>query len=127
METNQPTDVISDMYYDTAGAGAYGGVERLHRAARESGAAVNRDSIREFLRDQQSFTLHMPARKHFARNRTFVSGIDKQWQADLADMQAISKDNDGFRYILTCIDVFSKFAWVYQPNQNRRKISQKHS
>ena len=40
------------------------------------------------------------------------SGIDGQWQADLADMQAIARQNKGVRYLLTVIYVFSKFAWV---------------
>ena len=32
--------------------------------------------------------------------------------ADLVDMQAFSKDNDGVRYWLTVIDVFSKYGWM---------------
>ena len=27
-------------------------------------------------------------------------------------MQDYEKENDGFKYILTCIDIFSKYAWV---------------
>ena len=32
--------------------------------------------------------------------------------ADLADMQLISKFNEGFRFLLCVIDIFSKYAWV---------------
>ena len=32
--------------------------------------------------------------------------------ADLADMQGIAKQNGGMRYLLTVIDVFSKFVWA---------------
>ena len=41
-----------------------------------------------------------------------MAGIDAQWQADLADMQCIAKQNGGMMYPLTVIDVFSKFAWA---------------
>ena len=41
-----------------------------------------------------------------------MAGIDAQWQADLADMQGIVRQNGGMRYLLTVIDVFSKFAWA---------------
>ena len=41
-----------------------------------------------------------------------VGSIDKQWQADLADMQCLSKNNDGYKYLLTVIDCFSKYAWA---------------
>ena len=48
-----------------------------------------------------------------------MAGIDAQWQADLDDMQGIARPNVGMRYLLTVIDVFSKFAWaipVYSRN-----------
>jgi len=41
-----------------------------------------------------------------------VNGIDKIWAADLVEMQAVSKFNRGFRYLLTVIDVFSKYGWM---------------
>ena len=41
-----------------------------------------------------------------------TSEIDEQWQMDLADMQSMQKFNNGYRYLLVCIDVFSKYAWV---------------
>jgi len=41
-----------------------------------------------------------------------VNGIDKIWAADLVEMQAFLKFNRGFRYLLTLIDVFSKFGWM---------------
>ena len=31
---------------------------------------------------------------------------------DLADMQSHAKESDGYRYLLVCIDVFSKYVWV---------------
>ena len=41
-----------------------------------------------------------------------MNGKDEQWQADLVDVQALNKDNDGYRFLLTVIDVLSKYAWV---------------
>ena len=48
----------------------------------------------------------------FPRQKTVVGSIDQQWQADLADMIKVSSSNDGYRYLLTVIDCFSKYAWV---------------
>ena len=31
---------------------------------------------------------------------------------DLTEMQSMQRFNDGYRYLLVCIDVFSKYAWV---------------
>ena len=42
----------------------------------------------------------------------YVNGIDKIWAADLVEMQAFSKFNRRFRYLLPVIDVFSKYGWM---------------
>ena len=41
-----------------------------------------------------------------------MNSIDEILAADLIDMQAFSKDNDGIKYLLTVIDIFSKFVWI---------------
>ena len=38
--------------------------------------------------------------------------IDDQWQCDLVDMRLVSSYNEGYTFILTCIDCFSKYAWA---------------
>ena len=56
--------------------------------------------------------LHKPVRRKFKRRRVLVSGIDKIWAADLADMQAFSKFNRGIKYLLAVIDIFSKYGYL---------------
>jgi hypothetical protein len=56
--------------------------------------------------------LHKPTRRRFPRRRIVVFGIDHQWQADLVDLAKLSSCNKGFKYLLTCIDVLSRYAWV---------------
>ena len=45
------------------------------------------------------------------RRRANVNGIDEICAADVIDKQEFSKDNKGINYVLTVIDVFSKFVW----------------
>ena len=68
------------------------------------------------------YTLHRPVRWHFRRRRIFTSGIDDLWQADLADLSSIAKYNNGFKFLLTCINVFSKYAWAI-PLKNKSSKS----
>ena len=56
--------------------------------------------------------LHRPIRKHFAKRYVFVRNVDDIFGADLIDMQAISKQNKGFKYILMVEDIFSKYGWA---------------
>lgn len=54
--------------------------------------------------------LHAPARRNYPRRRVITHGYDDLWQADLVDMQPYARINNGFKYILTIIDVLSKYA-----------------
>lgn len=62
--------------------------------------------------------LHKPARKNFIRRRVKIMGIDDLWQADLVEMIPYAKNNKNYKYLLTVIDCFSKFAWV-KPIKNK--------
>ena len=47
------------------------------------------------------------------KKKTVYSGVkDNIWGVDLADMQSLSKYNNGIKYLLCAIDLFSKYAWV---------------
>ena len=58
---------------------------------------------------------------HFRKRTVYVSGIDEIWAADLVDMQSFAKDNDGVKYLLTVIDVFSKYGWIVPLNDKSGK------
>ena len=56
--------------------------------------------------------LHRPRRIRFPRRKTYSKGIADLYQIDLVDLSSLSPFNDGMRYLLTCIDVFTKRAWA---------------
>jgi hypothetical protein len=62
--------------------------------------------------DTLAAELHKPARRIYPRRRTKALGVDDLWQIDLVEMIPYSDENDGYKYLLTQIDVYSKFARV---------------
>ena len=56
--------------------------------------------------------MHKPVVRHFRKRKVYVGGIDNIWAADLIDMQAFAKDNDGVKYLLCVIDLFSRYGWI---------------
>ncbi len=56
--------------------------------------------------------LHKPVRHNFPKRYVFVRNMDDVWGADLVDLKALAKDNDGYKYVLMVIDVFSKNGWA---------------
>ena len=96
------TAVLSKIYHDPKDPLSLGGVERLLQRARQLHVpGASRQAVKEYLRSKQVDTLHKPARRRFTRNHTYVAGIDAQFQANLADIQGIAKQNSGVRYLLT--------------------------
>ena len=106
-------EYLTQLYYNPKRSGSLGGVERLYRDVKKEGKYdISRAQLKKWLMKQDTYTLHKPARRHYKRNRVIVGGVDELWQMDLADMQSHATENDGYRYLLVCIDVFSKYVWV---------------
>jgi transposase InsO family protein len=103
---------LRQIYRDPRDAGSFGGIDKLFRSAQAKDLHVSRDNVKNYLKTDDVYTLHKPARKRYIRNQTIVGNIDRQWQADLVEKTKTSRHNKGTRYLLTVIDCFSKFAWV---------------
>lgn len=43
---------------------------------------------------------------------SFIQRHDEVWAVDLIDIQHYANDNDDYKYIVTVIDVFSKYGWM---------------
>ena len=54
-----------------------------------------------------------PAKKIYPTNKTIVKSIDDTWSLDLLDLIDYNvKNNRGYRYVLVCVDNFSKYGWT---------------
>src|SRR5271163_2318119 len=109
-------DVEINDVYDAENTGGYGGVARLRHAA-----GANKIKTVEFLKRQRTYTLHKPARLKYSTRPYKTASIDQQWQADLVEMIPYEAVNDGYRYMLTVIDLFSRFAWAIPINNKTGK------
>ena len=98
---------LKKLYYDVRHPAGFSHAKVLQRHTK-----VDLKEIEEWLEKQRPYTLHRKARKHFPKNRIVVNRIDDQWEVDLADLNAITDQNDDYRYLFCCIDVLSKYAWV---------------
>jgi len=104
--------LLKVIYFNPKRPGSYGGVLNLWKEARKSKPKLKLSAVEAWLAKQDTYTLHKPIRYNFSRRRVIVGGIDHQWQADLVDVGSIHNENPNSRYLLTCLDIFSKYAWV---------------
>ena len=107
-------EILRKIYYDPKHHAGYASVQKLAKAT-----GLSQKVIKTWLKKQPTYTLHRQARKQFPTRRYIVHDIDEQWQADLADVSLLEKQNHGYRFILTVIDIFSRYAWC-RPLKSKR-------
>ena len=105
-------DNLKEIYYDPSRVGSFGGVNALSKV-------TDRKNVKDWLIEQETYTLHKPVRRKYKRRAMICVGLDHLWQCDLADLTSLAAHNDGFKFLLTCIDCFSRYAWVI-PIKNKR-------
>jgi transposase InsO family protein len=101
---------IEKLYTNPSNPGAFSGEAAFVRSLKNK--KINKDDVKKFLESFEPYTIYKPICKKFMRRRVVVPQIDHTWQADLVDVSKYADENDGYKFLLTCIDVFSKYAWA---------------
>ena len=118
------SNILKSIYYNPSDPGSFGTAEKLYKAVKRKGLDISLDYVKNWLSGENTYTLHKPARRNFPREHVFVSSPNEQFQADLVDMQQFSSSNKGFKYILTVVDCFSKYAFA-EPLKNKSGVDVK--
>ena len=103
---------LENMYFNPKNPGAYSGPLKLKHILHKAGFDIDTKKIRQWLQDQDSYSLFQPVKRQFRRERVITTAMDNLWDMDLADVNNLSKYNDNIKYLLIIIDVFSKVLWV---------------
>ena len=102
-ESDDGNSKLYQTYYDPTHVASFGGKTRLQQY-------FPRATVEKWAPGQLPYSLHKPIRKKFTTRAYRVAGEDELWQMDLLEMIPYATINKGYRYILVCIDVFSRFA-----------------
>ena len=102
---------LHSLYYSTKSPVAFASTNTIYAYAKKIKPNITLKNVSEFLHRQHTHTIHKQAKRKFPRNKVVAVGKDSHWQADPMDMQKISRQNVGNRYILNAIDVLSKHSF----------------
>ena len=69
-------------------------------------------NIQQSVRKTIAKELHRPVRRNFPRRAVELKGLHDLYQADLVEMIPHAKVNKGFKYLMTIINAFSKYAYA---------------
>ena len=112
MSQEDSLDFLFYYYFNTKSPVAFTSPLALYREAKKHYPSLTFRQVKTWLRSKDTYTLHKPFRYNLQKNRVIVTEIDSQWQADLVDISSLARFNKRYKFLITCIDVFSKFAWV---------------
>lgn len=73
-------------------------------------AGISLKTVSEFLNSCESYQLHAQRRKAIVKRHVESTAPFKKWQMDITYMPEFKNHNNGYEFILTVVDVFSKFA-----------------
>jgi len=100
-------EIISEAYYDPSK-----GLRNAQKLYEELKAQrITMKQIKDFLKRQEVAQIHYKPQKP-----VFFPIVSKYknhiWQIDLMSLADIERTNDHYKYLLCCIDIFSRFAYV---------------
>lgn len=105
---NITDDEVKQNYITPGHPTAYSGISQVYKYY---GGYVTLDRIKRILSGVEGYTLHKEFRER-PRNITYKHFKRYQFQMDLVEVSQFANKNDGVRYLLNCIDIFTRYAFV---------------
>lgn len=109
MTQKQKEEYVKKIWTDPSHPAAFAGPNKLLKVIRKEGKFdISRGQLKKILASEDTYSVQKPSRKTFRRNRVVVSGLNAEWDGDLASMENVSKYNSGIKFLLILIDIFFK-------------------
>lgn len=105
-------ELLRKIYNDHSNPAGLASIQKLYRAARVQNPDVRIADVKAFLKASRTYTLHTQSRKRFPRRKILAAKPRAILTCDTATMVSLAKENDGIKYLLVCIDVFSRYLQV---------------
>ena len=111
IKPSQRANILKELYNDPATR--KNGRDSFYVKVREKYINIPRAYIFEWLQKQENYQLHLIQPREKILRPISEKKINAKWQIDLIDMSNHGGPNNRNKYwILTVIDVFSKYAWA---------------
>ena len=84
----------------------------LFRAAKQKNPNILFKDVESWLETQPVCTKYRRIKVKYPCHKVLSRGLRYQYQADLVDYSALKRDNHSFTFLLTIINIFSRFAFA---------------
>lgn len=99
--------IIDDIYHHPILG--YGSIQSVYKESKSINNDITLNDVKEYFSKLPSKEIHFQYRKY---NSFIAKNFLEQIQLDISDFTKKAEENDGFRYGLAGIDVFSRYGWM---------------
>lgn len=115
--------LLDNIYRDISNPAGLGSVQKLYNEGRKRNKNLTLKDVKSFLEGNRTYTLHKTTRKKFPRRKILAPKPRVIVSCDLGDFSALQKHNRGVKYVMFCLDVFSRFLKVFPLTSKSAKSS----
>lgn len=101
--------MLKNLWSDPSSKFAFSGVSKIKQIY---GSSKKVKEIENELSENRTYTRHKEAKKIKNFNPFFVYDINDMWQIDLMYLPDLSKYNEGYKYLLCLIEVFTRKLYI---------------
>ncbi|XP_062571174.1 uncharacterized protein LOC134233207 [Saccostrea cucullata] len=113
MSEKEKSEFLENYYYNISNPATFTTPEKLYQVLKSNkNFKFSKYYISKWLRKQDAYTLQKEVHRPKKVPNIRVSGINVQWSMDLMDVQNLSKENDGIKFLLILIDTLSKYLRI---------------
>jgi hypothetical protein len=78
---------------------------------------ITRKQVNDYLKQDYTTQLTQTKHKQEAKGHIVATSPNELWQFDILDLSRYRKKNQDFRYLLACVDVFTRRAYLEEMKQ----------
>ena len=106
---------VKNIYNNPKLPASYSGLNKIYQLLKKKAKYKNLkySDLKKVLSKEETYQMYKSSKKTFPRRKVITSYLNDQWDIDLIDMSSFAKENDNIKYLLTIIDIFSRYAYVY--------------
>lgn len=115
-------NILKNIYFNPKHPASFGSIDKLYKAAKNKNKFITRLKVKKFLQSQPAYIYHRQRRINYPTAKTYAGSPDEVWQIDLTTLIHLADENDGIKYLLIVIDVFSRYLFI-EPIKNKNSKS----
>ena len=109
--------LLKSIYTDLRHPASFSSPYTLFRAAKQKNPNILYKDVESWLETQPVYTKYRRIKVKYPHCKVLSRGLRYQYQANLVDYSALKRDNRSFTFLLTIIDIFSRFALANLPRK----------